>query len=84
MILQNEQRQTLMFSALFSPEVQEWANEWLKKDHVMVSHRKMLDVNPRVIQQFLVVGRLQKTQTVDKILKKEVEEAKRLDRKLFM
>jgi superfamily II DNA/RNA helicase len=49
MILQNEQRQTLMFSATFPPEVQEWANEWLKKDHVMVSIciSKLFDANAR-------------------------------------
>jgi hypothetical protein len=49
----------------------------------MVSNSKLLDANPRVIQEFMIVGRTQKTHTLENILKKEEEEAKRLDRKLF-
>jgi superfamily II DNA/RNA helicase len=82
--LQNDQRQTLLFSATFPQEIQEWANDWLKKDNVMVSNSKLIDANPRIIQEFMLVGRIQKTHILEKILKKEEEEAKRLDRKLFL
>jgi hypothetical protein len=49
----------------------------------MVSNSKFIEPNPRVIQKFMLVGRPQKTKTLVQILKKEEEEAKQLDRKLF-
>ncbi|KAL7075495.1 hypothetical protein ACQ4LE_005360 [Meloidogyne hapla] len=73
----NEDRQTLLFSATFPPEVQMWANEWLKKENVMVSNRKLVDANPRIIQKFMKVTRAEKNNELLKLLKQEEEDAKK-------
>nr|CAD2141651.1 unnamed protein product [Meloidogyne enterolobii] len=73
----NEDRQTLLFSATFPPEVQVWASEWLKKENVMVSNRKLVDANPRIIQKFMKVSRGEKNNELLKLLKQEEEDAKK-------
>jgi ATP-dependent RNA helicase DDX3X len=79
--IQCEDRQTLLFSATFPTEVQIWANDWLKKANVMVSNRKLVDANTRVMQKFIKVrGQEEKNEQLLKLLKAETEEAVKEDR----
>ncbi|VDN07021.1 unnamed protein product [Thelazia callipaeda] len=49
------ERQTLLFSATFSDEVQQLAKEILKKSHAFVSNGKVTAANPLVEQNFVEV-----------------------------
>lgn len=57
-----------------------WANEWLKKQNVMVSNRKLVDANPRIIQKFMKVSRGDKNNELLKLLKQEEDDAKKENR----
>jgi hypothetical protein len=64
--------------------VQVWANDWLKKENAMVSNRKLVDANSRVVQKFLKVTREDKNTVLMKMLKKEVDEAKEENREFLI
>uniref|UniRef100_A0A183ELQ2 Helicase ATP-binding domain-containing protein n=1 Tax=Gongylonema pulchrum TaxID=637853 RepID=A0A183ELQ2_9BILA len=49
-------RQTLLFSATFTKEVQDLAAELLKKDHAFVSNGRAVAANPLVKQHFVEVA----------------------------
>jgi len=72
-----------LFSATFPTIVQEWANEYLKHQNVMVSNKKMVDANTRVMQNFMKVYRSNKNDALVKMLRTEEEESKRDHRSVF-
>lgn len=74
---QIEKRQTLLFSATFPPIVQEWANDWMKADSMMVSNRKLVAANSRIQQCFVVVGKQNKKDTLLRLLQLELEKARK-------
>lgn len=49
-------RQTLLFSATFTREVQELASRILKEDYAFVSNGKIASANPLVEQIFIEVS----------------------------
>ncbi|KAK0409193.1 hypothetical protein QR680_004396 [Steinernema hermaphroditum] len=73
-----ENRQTLIFSATISHEVQEFANQILRRaKRVMVSTKKTTDhPSSRVIQKFVSVPKFDKIKRIKGILKKELDASK--------
>lgn len=65
-----------MFSATFSNVVQNWAREWLRETHVMVSNKKN-SANTKVIQSFIKVSEFEKNDKLLNMLKEELEEEKK-------
>jgi superfamily II DNA/RNA helicase len=61
--------------------VQGWANEWLKKENVMVSNRKLVSANSRVVQKFVKVVREKKKDKLLEMLQAEEQEAAQENRK---
>jgi len=49
----------------------------------MVSNRKLVDANPRIIQKFMKVSRGEKNNELLKLLKQEEEDAKKENRKFL-
>ncbi|KAI1730199.1 DEAD/DEAH box helicase domain-containing protein [Ditylenchus destructor] len=71
-----EDRQTLLFSATFPPEVQRWADEWLREQNIMISNKKPTSANTKVAQSFVQVTESQKKEKLLELLKAELEKAK--------
>ncbi|KAI1719008.1 DEAD/DEAH box helicase domain-containing protein [Ditylenchus destructor] len=71
-----EDRQTLLFSATFPPEVQRWADEWLREQNIMISNKKPTSANTKVAQSFVLVTESQKKEKLLELLKAELEKAK--------
>lgn len=72
-----------MFSATFPPEIQRWADEWLREQNVMVSNRKPASANNKVVQNFLNVPERDKKEKVLQLLNKELENMKMSSRKCY-
>lgn len=72
-----------MFSATFEQRVQELTKGMLCKDYVSVWNDKKNAPNPRVQQHFLEVPHQLKKEKLYEILNSEVDEAKKIDRKLL-
>uniref|UniRef100_A0A1I7W469 RNA helicase n=1 Tax=Loa loa TaxID=7209 RepID=A0A1I7W469_LOALO len=66
-------RQTLLFSATFTPEVQELAAKLLKKDHAFISNGKITAANPLVEQNFIEVTSENKFDKLIQLLEEDRE-----------
>lgn len=55
---QVKDRQTLLFSATFTPDVQDLAAKIMKDDHAFVSNGKTIAANPLVEQNFIEVSQI--------------------------
>ncbi|KAI1730748.1 DEAD/DEAH box helicase domain-containing protein [Ditylenchus destructor] len=75
-----ENRQTLMFSATFPPEIQRLSAEILKQDFVMVSNKKLVATNSRVEQRFVSVSSEDKKNALLDLFQAQLAEAKKNNR----
>ena len=66
-----EKRQTLLYSATFSDEVQEAAKDFLAQDYLFVSVGMVGALCSDVNQEFIQVGKDDKREKLEEILKKE-------------
>lgn len=69
----------MLFSATFRPEIQHLSATVLRDDYVMVSNRKYVATNAKVMQNFIKVSGDQKKQALLELLKCDFEEAKKKD-----
>lgn len=73
----------MLFSATFPKLIQKLSLDVLKDDCVMISNQKMVAVNSKVIQRFILVESRNKKQVLIDILEKEMQEAKNKNRKFY-
>ncbi|KAL3101142.1 hypothetical protein niasHS_001602 [Heterodera schachtii] len=76
---QPENRQTLLFSATFPLVVQNWADEWMRKDSMMVSNKRLVAANSRIKQKFLMVPNTAKKDVLLRLFQLELQTAKKRD-----
>uniref|UniRef100_A0A9J2PES1 RNA helicase n=1 Tax=Ascaris lumbricoides TaxID=6252 RepID=A0A9J2PES1_ASCLU len=67
----SEQRQTMLFSATFDAEVQQFARQLLKSNFAFVSNGKTTSANPRVQQNFIQVSKPEKLNKLCELLEEE-------------
>jgi len=71
-----DHRQTMLFSATFPELVQKLSNDVLKPNSVMVSNRKLVATNNKVMQRFILISKEGKKDALLELLQKELEQAK--------
>lgn len=71
-----ENLQTLLFSATFPPEVEEWAKQQLRPGFVEVQSKSRISANSRVKQAFVSCEKSLKKQKVCELLKEIHDEVK--------
>lgn len=73
----------MLFSATFPPLIQRLSRDVLNANNVMISNQKNVSTNSRVFQNFIPVIQKNKKAKLLEILKKDVEMAQQIDRKLL-
>ncbi|CEF64843.1 Helicase, C-terminal domain and DNA/RNA helicase, DEAD/DEAH box type, N-terminal domain and Helicase, superfamily 1/2, ATP-binding domain and RNA helicase, DEAD-box type, Q motif domain and P-loop containing nucleoside triphosphate hydrolase domain-containing protein [Strongyloides ratti] len=77
-----ENRTNLLFSATFSPTVDDLCKELLKDDYAVIINSKCNQVNKRIIHKFIKVSKNEKNQILINILKEELEKCEKESKKL--
>lgn len=80
-MLQKDQRQTMLFSATFSTQVQQVAEEVLRQDNVMIANKRFVAPSHRVLQRFMLVPGNEKKERLLQLLQSEHEKTKKANRK---
>uniref|UniRef100_A0A0K0E8A3 RNA helicase n=1 Tax=Strongyloides stercoralis TaxID=6248 RepID=A0A0K0E8A3_STRER len=77
-----DNRTNLLFSATFSPSVDDLCKELLKKDYALVINSKCNQANRRINHKFIKVSKGEKNQVLIKMLKEELEKCQKEEKKL--